>query len=61
MAWVKNTSWLKEVQKILDAPTYDDQMKLALKYISHLGKKKQKEDDDFQRAFDASWENYEGI
>ena len=36
MAWVKNTSWSKEVQKILDAPTYDDQMKLALKYISHL-------------------------
>ena len=37
MAWVKNTSWSKEVQKILDAP------------------------NDFQRAFDASWENYEGI
>ena len=36
MAWVNNTSWSKEVQKILDAPTYDDQMKLALKYISHL-------------------------
>ena len=35
MAWA-NTTWSDKVKEILDAPTYDDQMKLALKYISHL-------------------------
>ena len=35
MAWA-NTTWSDKVKEILDAPTYDNQMKLALKYISHL-------------------------